>query len=173
MDTQKEVTLGGRVFVAAETDDMTFDQYAWIQQAADKAGLGHELVGRMTPVIQKALDTETPLEENEATDLTNAIISRCYQQRAHLDVLAGILVPKGEEWTYELAEETKAFLGKMKGRPDIELANILLAQAVIGFFWTGLESMLTSLKSSDLVTVAAKVREEIGSGLESDLGTSE
>jgi len=172
-DTQKTVTLGGRVFVAAETDDMTFDQFAWIQQAADKAGLGHELIERMSPVVQQALEKEQPLTEDQAKSLTEAIISRAYRERAHLDVLAGVLTPRGEEWSYEVAEETKAFLGKMKGRPDIETANVLLGQTVVAFFLNGLESMLTSLKSSDLVMVAAQIRDGIGSDQDSALATSE
>lgn len=173
MGTQREVTLGGRVFVAADAEDMTFDQYAWVQQAADKAGLGQELVDRFTPVMEKALETGEGLDEDEAEKLTNAIISRCLRERAHLDVLAGMLTPKGEDWSWEGAEETKAFLGKMKGKANIETAHALLAEAVVGFFWSGLDSMVSSLKSSDLAEAVEMVRRESESGQESDLVTSE
>ena len=54
MDAKKEVTLGGRVFVPTEEDDMTFDQFAWIQTAAEKAGLGQELMGAVEPIVRLA-----------------------------------------------------------------------------------------------------------------------
>lgn len=167
-DTQKEVTLGGRVFVASNAEEMTFDQYAWVQMSADKAGLGTELVERLGPVLNRALDEEVALSENEAEELTNAIVMRCYEQRAHVELLSGILVQKGEEWTYESATENREFLGTMKGKADIEVANIILAQAIVGFFWSGLDSMLSSQKSSPLAQAVRRVRTETESEPEPD-----
>jgi hypothetical protein len=160
VETPKTVALGGRTYIATPEDDMTFDQFAWIQSAADKAGLGHELVGMIAAVMDKAGTTEVPLTEKEAEEFTQTIVSRCYRDRAHLDVLAGILVEKGKSWNYEEALKTKEFLGKMKGRADIEMANVVLAQAILGFFWSGLVSMKNSPNSLLLRDVVERLERE-------------
>lgn len=174
MGEQKSVTLGGRKFVATPEDDMTFDQFAWIQTAADKAGLGHELLAEVEPIIEKAQQDETPISDKYAETLSRKIVSRCYQERAHLDVLAGILVEEGETWSHDGAKETKEFLGLMKGKADIELANVILAQAILGFFWSGLASMTTSPTSSSLADAAKTLeRMESESDQENAWGTFE
>jgi hypothetical protein len=154
MDAKKEIRLGGRVFVPTQEDDMTFDQFAWIQTASEKAGLGRELMGIVEPMLKKVLETEEAVTDDEAEDLTARIVSRCYEQRAHLDVLSGLLVEKGKQWSPDHAEEMKKVFGGLKGKDDIAKANAVLAEAILSFFWNGLAStriFQNSSKTPDLV----------------------
>ena len=154
MDAKNQVTLGGRVFVPTNEDDMTFDQFAWIQSASEKAGLGRELMQAIEPMLQKVLETETQLSDDEVENLTTQIVSRCYEKRAHLDVLSGLLVERGQSWTVERAEKTREFIGALKGKDDIGKANAILAEAILSFFWNGLAStriFQNSSKTPDLI----------------------
>lgn len=140
--------LGGRVFKPTEADNVTFDQYAWIQSAADKAGLGEELKSLIEPLIEAAKNGEADSVVNvSAEKMATAIVLRCYDNRAHLDVLAGTLVEVGKLWTHERAEKNREFFGSLKGE-DIEKVQLLLSQLVLAFFWSGLDSMMTSPKYS-------------------------
>lgn len=172
MDANTEVTLGGRVFVATPSEDMTFDQFAWVQAAAIKAGLGEELVRLIKPVLQTALDTEKALEEGAAEALTEAIVMRAYQNRAHLDVLTGMLVEKGKKWNYEDATKNKDFIGGLRGQEDISKANVALAEQIMAFFLSGLDSIATSQKSGALGMVLERLVEG-ESGQDTDSVSSE
>lgn len=160
MEAQKSVTLGGRKFVVTSDDDMTFDQFAWIQTAADKAGLGNELLAMISPIIERAQKDGEAISDDYAEVVTREVVGRCYQDRAHLDVLAGVLVEEGQAWSHDKAKDTREFFGQLKGKADIEIANIILAQAILGFFWSGLASMMTSQNSSALAD-AAKLMERV------------
>jgi len=161
MDAKKEVTLGGRVFVPTQEDDMTFDQFAWIQTASEKAGLGSELMSAVEPMLKRVLETEQVLSDDEVESLTTRIVSRCYQQRAHLDVLAGLLVEKGKTWSPSYAEDLKQFFGGLKGKEDIGKANAVLAEAILSFFWSGLASTKTFQNSSKTPDLVVRLQEEM------------
>lgn len=154
MDAKNEVVLGGRVFVPTGEDDMTFDQFSWIQTASEKAGLGRELMRMVEPMLHRVLEEEKEISDEEAEDLSMAIVTRCYEARAHLDVLSGLLVEKGSVWSFETAEKNKAFFGGLKGKDEIAKVNAILAEAILGFFWSGLAStkiFQNSSKTQDLV----------------------
>ena len=164
------------MFETVEEEDITFDQYAWIQNAVEKAGLGDELAERLEPVLTNALTKEQTLEDDAAHDMAKAIVMRCFENRAHLDVLAGSLRRAGHEWTYEEAEKNREFFGKLKGK-DIQAISELMVQMVVAFFQIGLNSLLTSQRySSDLKVAAMDAlaeTEEDESDQVSDLENSE
>ncbi len=170
------ITLGGRAFRASEPDDVTYDQYAWIQSAADKAGLGAELQKRVIPMVEAAVKDEKPASEQDAEDMATAIVMRCYHERAHLNVLAGNLVEVGTAWSYESAVKNRDFFGSLKG-DDIATVQLLLTQLVLAFFWSGLDSMTTSprfLSPREISSVEGMGSQmESGSDLDSDSGNSE
>lgn len=146
---QEQVMLGGRVFRPADADEVTFDQYTWIQVAATNAGLGKELMERISPHIEAAVENKTTMDEGLAEDISIAIVHRCFEKGAHLDILSGILVEPGVEWTRQRAEDNREFIARLKGE-DIEKVQAILLQGILGFFFKGLDSIRTSPNSSIL-----------------------
>lgn len=157
METQNGVTLGERRYVAASLDDMAFPQYAWVSAASERAGLGQEMIDRLEPLLDGALSGEKPVTEQQASAFVRAIVNRAYENGAYLDLLAGLLVEEGVEWSEEYAEETKEALRKLKGVENVSKVSLVLGEAVLSFFWSAVASMTTFQKSSALPDVVAKV----------------
>lgn len=158
MDTQKEVVLGGRTFVAVSVAEMNFPQYAWISAASERIGLGQELVEKLNPIIENALKTETPLTPDEAEAFIRGLTNRAYEG-PYLEFLAGVLVEKGREWDEEGAAETIAILRKVKGVENIQTVVLVLGEAVFDFFLAALGSLKIFLRSSLPEEVKVRVQE--------------
>lgn len=152
------VMLGGKAWDQIPENKVSFDQFAWLQTAADKAGLNTELKRAVEGIIGTALDDKVGLSDDAAEDLTDMILRRCFEGGAHLDLLAGILVEKGRKWKRSEAEINREFFADLVGE-DVEKMTMLIAQIALAFFWKGLESIATSQKSSSLLQVVAKVKQ--------------
>lgn len=142
------VELGGKVFVPTPDDEVVFAQRAYLQTAAQSAGLGQELVKAFEPV----LDQVTAGGEMDRDTLNGAawqIISRAMETDAYLRVIAGALVEEGKEWTRLDADANCEFFARLKG-DDIQVLEEVLIAAIMGFFVSGLKSTLTSQRSSEV-----------------------
>jgi hypothetical protein len=169
---QEQFELGGRVFEPVPDEDTTFEQFSWMSVAMDKAGVGDEMVDRLEPYLQKVLEEQKP-DDKDKRAIANFIINRCMQNAAHLDVLAGSIREVGQEWDRASAIANREFFAKCKGKDVTTLAEVM-QQIVVAFFWTGLNSILTSPKYSLKYGVGAmEVQEEEESGQESDSESSE
>jgi hypothetical protein len=146
------VMLGGKAWDQIPQEKVSFDQFAWLQTAADRAGLNTELKRTLAPLLEAALNEKVGITEETAEDLSDMILRRCFEGEAHLDLLAGILVEKGRKWQRTEAEKNRDFFAGLVGQ-DVEKVTMLIAQIALAFFWKGLESIATSQKSSSLRVV--------------------
>ena len=128
-------------------------------------------VKALEPIVKAAAEDGAVLSTDDSQALAGKIIARAYEGRAHLHVLAGVLVEKGREWRYDDALKNVEWFGKLTGPENIQRVNNVLAESIVGFFFSGLASMKTSPKSSrsvlDVVEDArkkarAKVSEPVG-----------
>jgi len=143
---QEQFRLGGRMFETIPDEDITFEQWSWMSVAMEKAGAGDELIGRLEPFVDSAMN-QRAMDDTEKRDLSRAVLLRCMEHSAHLDLLAGSLRELGRPWAEESAKANREFFAKLKGNDIQKLADIL-QQVVIAFFITGLNSILTSPKYS-------------------------
>ena len=147
MDNSELIELGGQLFRPVEEDDMVFEQFAWVQNAAQAAGLGHELMDAYKPFIEELNGDRAELTEDQLYQISEKIIMRAFEGRAYLRLLAGVLVPEGKPWTRNQAEQMMEYFAQLKG-PDIGKMHQIIVIATIGFFTSGLKSLETSQNSS-------------------------
>lgn len=147
MIEKDKVVLGGRTFIPTEEDDVVFEQYGYIQRAAADAGMGQEMMEVFLPLVEE-LEGGKELGEKQLMQISEKILMRAFEGRAYLKVLSGILVAEGEEWTRDSAEANCEYFAKLKG-DDIPVLHQIIVMAIMGFFTSGLRSMVTSRKSSE------------------------
>lgn len=149
----QEFVLGGRTFRATPSEDILLDQAMYTGAAVEEAGLGTELAAEMAPFVEEALANGGKTTDQASLALSQKIILRAFRGRVYLDVLSGMLdeLVGGtvQEWTRESAIENAEFFKTLKGA-DIQRAQTVLVQGVLGFFMNGLASMTTFPKSSSL-----------------------
>lgn len=142
----ERVELGGRTFVPTPEADIVFEQYGFIQRAAAAAGLGQEMQAVLDPKID-AIRAGAEIEDGVWHQMSERILMRAFEGRDYLDILAGILVEEGREWTRDDAEANREFFARLKG-DDIRRMHGYLIEAVVGFFLSGLVSSKTSERST-------------------------
>jgi hypothetical protein len=126
------VSLGGRIFrvITARAK-----QAFWISGQAQKAGL-YELRRRPGETMGDfALRLQGELSASGA---------------AHL-LLGGLLLPEhleDKDWTPQIALETGRFVGECEGEEDLKTISHLFASFIIGFFASGMASLMSSEPSS-------------------------
>jgi hypothetical protein len=144
---QEPLELMGRTFLLTPEADLTFEQYGYVQRAAHDAGMGEEMQAILNPKID-AIRAGDEVAEHVWREISERILMRAFTGRAHLDILSGILVERGQEWTRAQADANREFFAKVKG-PDIKKLHGILIQCVVGFFLSGLVSLRTSPSSSE------------------------
>lgn len=148
LDIDTQVELGGRRFIPTPDDEIVFEQFAYIQQAASDAGLVTELIEAYKPFIDEVTGKGEQISEEQIAMISEKVIMRAFRGRAYLRVLAGVLVEEGKEWTEEGAKANEEFFRRLKG-PEIRVMHQILTMAIIGFFTSGLRSLGTSQSSLD------------------------
>jgi len=148
LSIESSIELGGRTFVPTPDDEIVFEQFAYIQTAAQEAGLGQELMDAYKPFVEELAGEGAELNESQLAHISEKVIMRAFRGRAYLCVLAGALVEEGQEWSLEAAEQNVEFFKRLKGE-DIRKMHTVLTMATIGFFSAGLRSIATSPSSSE------------------------
>ncbi len=147
-DRMEPLVIGDRTFHLVEEDDLVFEQYGFLQKACSDAGMIHELEQTLAPRV-KAIQSGEEFSEAEEREMGERILMRAFEGRAYLDVLAGILVEEGQEWTIDYARANREFFAGMKGKENIRRLHHVIIFAILSFFVSGPASTQTSPSSSD------------------------
>lgn len=143
----EDVTVGGRTFRITSDEDVVFEQYGYIQKACADAGMGQEMFESMRPAIE-AIEGDAEVPDHLYRQIAETVLMRAFENRAYLDVCAGTLVEVGTEWTLASATENREYFARAK-KADIPGLHQVIVQAVLGFFISGLNSMMTSPSSGN------------------------
>lgn len=126
------ITLGGKQFVLADLDAVTFAQHQYLMPIAAVIGVNHVWPD----------DTESDEEYLLRLQRVVAVSGKS------VEILAGYLVPPGVRWTIEVARETAAHLEALTDLNDQIEAQRLAAQVAPDFFARALASSGISLRYS-------------------------
>lgn len=167
------VTLGGRFFEITDKDDLTFDQHVWLEVATLEANLGPHLLKKLAPILEKAVAEDKDPSPEAAEEFAHDMVIEACRDGKHLDILAGMFTEIGTPWTRKTAEENREFFANLKGE-NIQPMMQMLQQAIVAFFFSGLDSLRTSESSLSPLEQLSSVRMGMGeSGLGDDSGRSD
>lgn len=110
------ITIGGRGFVPAT--DPTGEHHIYLTRHIRAAGL-HGLRG---------------LPEAERLALADPVLDRVLESGHTFPILAGLLVPEGQDWTPALASETQQFLRGVRGEEALAQLTDVIVALLLGFF---------------------------------------
>lgn len=125
-----KITLGSRVF--------------WVQE---EGTIEHDL-WTMKIIRDKGLDKLTLDAAESSEAFVQRVLSMILETGALFTILAAGLVPDGQPWTPEGAEEVAGFLKDLREPEDKKLMQHLVVSVLIGFFAAGLPLWTNSRKSS-------------------------
>lgn len=148
--------IQGRRFRPTPDDEIVFQQYAMIQEASERCGLGAELMETFRPFIE-AREAGAEMSEDDIAKLSQRAVVRAFRNGAYLDLLGGLLQEEGKPWTPEGAAANIEFFKTARGG-DIPKLHMVLVYALLAFFAAGLRSMKTSLTFSKLETPEVTLR---------------
>ena len=129
----KTLTLGGRQFVAL--DEPTIERDFWLIRQLREAGLQEVRIG----------------EDEDPDVFALRLLDSIIQSKTPFLLLGAFLLPKGtdsREWSPELAERTAAFIAKLTDPEDKQQVQTQLCSVLLGFFVSGLSSLVSSRGSS-------------------------
>lgn len=127
------VELGGRKLQVISAGPVVHD--VWLMQQVRAAGIDHV---DMT-------------KGQSADDLVDAMLNRVLASGSALRLLGSLLAPADldlVDWTPTVAADMEKFLGRLMAAEDKAAIRGLLAQALAGFFASGIASLRTSRTSS-------------------------
>lgn len=137
----ERVELGGRIFVPAK--NTTIEHDFWL--------MGH--------IRGAGLDNITVREGEAPDEFVLRLLQETINSSRIFLLLGGLLFPDGlapEAWTPELAEQTAAFLKKLTAPADKAKIQTQVVSALLGFFQTGLLSLMTFPRSSGAASPEAQ-----------------
>lgn len=129
------VELGGRRFMRLAQSTVEHD--FWLMAKIRKAGLDEI-------EVEEGMDPDT---------LVSSIITKSLDSGLTMVLLGGLLVPEGtapQDWTPAMAAEVTAHISKLVDHADKAKISPLAASMLIGFFQSGLSSLLISKSSSEV-----------------------
>lgn len=148
------ITLGGRNF--------------WVQE---QGSIEHD-IWTMNAVRKHGLDKLVLLETETSDAFVERVLTKLLETGTIFTILAAGLVPEGQPWTPEGAEEVSHFLKSLREPEDKVLMQKMVVSVLIGFFAGGLPLWTRSRNSSEAGTETAAQRATSGGNASSASGTT-
>lgn len=137
----EKITLAGRVF--------------WVQE---NGSIEHDL-WTMAVIRKYGLDKLTLEDSEESGAFVSRVLQMVMDTGCLFQILASGLIPEGQPWSPEGAEEVTCFLKDISDPDEKMLMQHLVVSVLIGFFAAGLPLWTRSRKSSETPQEVAPIQD--------------